>query len=240
MNNKKSLLRRLLIIYVTLFLVLLASVVDSMLGELSESYNVGYSIGEHIATSYEQNTPKLFYTLGNVPLEQIGTQDVNLTVDSLSNTIVNIAPNSATIAVQLDAKEDISLLEAAFSSVGGSVWIYAITLLNPSAYIALIVLMIMTIASIRGSVKNGSALEKENIYYLRAIGALAIFIELTISFREWILAKKAAELLAGTQYVIDTQFPISYYALITGLIILFSAEVFAIGHNLSEEQKLTI
>ena len=51
---------------------------------------------------------------------------------------------------------------------------------------------------------------------------------------------KAAELLAGTDIIIDTSFPISYWNILIGVLVLFTAEVFAIGYRLSEEQKLTI
>ena len=51
---------------------------------------------------------------------------------------------------------------------------------------------------------------------------------------------RAAELLAGSGYTVDAGFHVSYAMIIMGILILFAAEVFAIGQNLSEEQKLTI
>jgi len=50
----------------------------------------------------------------------------------------------------------------------------------------------------------------------------------------------AVELLAGTQYEVLNRFPLNYWNLIIGMLFLFMAEVFAIGTQLSEEQKLTI
>jgi len=52
--------------------------------------------------------------------------------------------------------------------------------------------------------------------------------------------RRAAELLAGSGYTVDAGFHVSYAMIIMGILILFAAEVFAIGQNLSEEQKLTI
>ena len=40
--------------------------------------------------------------------------------------------------------------------------------------------------------------------------------------------------------IFDAGFHVSYAMIIMGILILFAAEVFAIGQNLSEEQKLTI
>ena len=54
------------------------------------------------------------------------------------------------------------------------------------------------------------------------------------------LNSRAAELLAGSGYTVDAGFHVSYAMIIMGILILFAAEVFAIGQNLSEEQKLTI
>ena len=52
--------------------------------------------------------------------------------------------------------------------------------------------------------------------------------------------RRAAELLAGSGYTVNTEFRISYAMIIMGILILFAAEVFAVGQNLSEEQKYTI
>ena len=40
--------------------------------------------------------------------------------------------------------------------------------------------------------------------------------------------------------MVNTSFHVSYSIIIMGILIHFAAEVFAIGQNLSEEQKLTI
>ena len=39
---------------------------------------------------------------------------------------------------------------------------------------------------------------------------------------------------------VDVSFPLSYWILLMGVLMLFMAEVFAIGTRLGEEQKLTI
>ena len=54
------------------------------------------------------------------------------------------------------------------------------------------------------------------------------------------MKSRAAELLAGTDIGVDTTFTVSYSTIIMGILIIFTAEVFAVGQNLSEEQKLTI
>ncbi|MEG2612622.1 MAG: DUF2975 domain-containing protein, partial [Alistipes sp.] len=67
-----------------------------------------------------------------------------------------------------------------------------------------------------------------------------IFTEMGHALIAWCMSARAAELLAGSNLVVDTTFSISYYTIIMGILVIFTAEVFAIGQNLSEEQKLTI
>ena len=94
-------------------------------------------------------------------------------------------------------------------------------MLCPLLYLAIIVLMFVIIHSLRRSIREERTLDKRNVWYLRAIGMLTI----------------VTELISDT---VDAGFHVSYAMIIMGILILFAAEVFAIGQNLSEEQKLTI
>jgi len=108
------------------------------------------------------------------------------------------------------------------------------------AYLTIIALMFLIINSVRRSIREERTLDKRNVWYLRAIGGLAIATELMDGLVVWTMNRRAAELLAGSQYTVDTAFHLSYSTIIIGILIIFAAEVFAIGQNLSEEQKLTI
>ena len=100
--------------------------------------------------------------------------------------------------------------------------------------------MILIIRSLRRSIREERPLDRRNVRMLRTIGVLTILAELAQDFVNWRMAGRAAELLAGSGYAVQTGFGISYTNLIMGILVLFAAEVFAIGQNLSEEQKLTI
>ena len=69
---------------------------------------------------------------------------------------------------------------------------------------------------------------------------LTILSELCGDLSAWWMNRRAAEVLAGTGLEVDTGFAVSYGTIIMGILVLFAAEVFAIGQQLSEEQKLTI
>ena len=119
-------------------------------------------------------------------------------------------------------------------------WIYAFALLIPLFLLAIIVLMVMIIHSLRRSIREERTLDRRNVWYLRLIGLLTILTELINGLLSRAMNLRAAELLADSGLTVDTSLDLSYTTIIMGLLILFSAEVFAIGQNLSEEQKLTI
>ncbi len=105
---------------------------------------------------------------------------------------------------------------------------------------AIVVLMFLIIHSIRRSIREEHTLDRRNVWYLRAIGSLTILTELLNDVMTWRMSVRAAELLAPYGEAIDTAFHVSYANIILGILVLFTAEVCAIGQNLSEEQKFTI
>ena len=117
---------------------------------------------------------------------------------------------------------------------------YALLMLSGLSFIAIVVLMFLIIHSLRRSIREERTLEQRNVWLLRTIGALTILAELFQDIVNWRMAHRAAELLSGSDYAVDTMFHVSYTNIIMGILILFAAEVFAIGRNLSEEQRLTI
>ena len=117
---------------------------------------------------------------------------------------------------------------------------YALLMLSGLSFIAIVVLMFLIIHSLRRSIREERTLEQRNVWLLRTIGALTILAELFQDIVNWRMAHRAAELLADSGYAVDTMFHVSYTNIIMGILILFAAEVFAIGRNLSEEQRLTI
>ena len=195
MQNKKSLLQRLLVIYITFFIVLVASIAHGILPNFSRGAAEGAELGNDIAEKWKSGVPRMIYMLG----------DIRVT-----------------------------------GSIGGSAWLYALVMLCPLLYLAIIVLMFVIIHSLRRSIREERTLDKRNVWYLRAIGMLTIVTELISDTVDWVMNSRAAELLAGSGYTVDAGFHVSYAMIIMGILILFAAEVFAIGQNLSEEQKLTI
>ena len=238
MQNKKSLLQRLLVIYITFFIVLAVSIAHSLLPNFTKGFDAGTALGKDIAESWASGTPRSIYLLGDIPLRDKTAFETD-GLPSGEKLAVRATVKSLDLTVEQEAP-DASALGLAFGSIGGSPWIYVLILLNSLFYAAIVVLMFMIIHSLRKSIRNERTLDKRNVWYLRAIGMLTIFSELCRDVAAWWMTGRAAELLDGSGLTVDAGFTVSYSNIIMGILILFAAEVFAIGENLSEEQKLTI
>lgn len=237
MQNKKSLLQRLLVIYITFFIVLVASIAHGILPNFSRGAAEGAELGNDIAEKWKSGVPRMIYMLGDIRV----TGQPETAVEIAAAPGVEIKANVRKLALVVEQNAPgTSPLGLAFRSIGGSAWLYALVMLCPLLYLAIIVLMFVIIHSLRRSIRDELPLNSRNIGRTRLIGALIIFAEVCRAVSLWLMNGKAAELLAGTDIIIDTSFPISYWNILIGVLVLFTAEVFAIGYRLSEEQKLTI
>ncbi len=236
MQNKKSLLKRLLFLYIALFLVIVTGIIHSTLGDFSRGAATGMKMGEEMAEMIQKGTPHLIYLLNDVRV--IGQPDETHRIQ-LGETAADACITRLNLIVN-EPSPTRSPIGLAFRSIGGSPWIYALTLLIPLLFLAIIVLMFMIIHSLRRSIREERPLDPRNVRYLRMIGLLTILSELVNSLMSHTMNLRAAELLAESGFSVDTSLHLSYSMIIMGILILFSAEVFAIGQNLSEEQKLTI
>lgn len=236
MQNKKSLLQRLLVIYITFFIVVLAGIAHGFLPNFSKGYSAGAEMGNDIVKSWNSGAPRKIYMLNDLSVSNIPGPEI-----AAKGDVSSIKADIRTLSLIVEqSAPDASVLGIAFSSLGGSPWIYAISVLGMFAFIAIIVLMFLIVHSLRRSIREERTLDKRNVWLLRVIGGLTILTELLQDVVNWRMAHRAATLLADSQYIVDTGFRISYSTIIMGILILFAAEVFAIGQNLSEEQKLTI
>lgn len=237
MQNKKSLLQRLLVIYITFFIVLVASIAHGILPNFSRGAAEGAELGNDIAEKWKSGVPRMIYMLGDIRV----TGQPETAVEIAAAPGVEIKANVRKLALVVEQNAPgTSPLGLAFRSIGGSAWLYALVMLCPLLYLAIIVLMFVIIHSLRRSIRDELPLNSRNIGRTRLIGALIIFAEVCRAVSLWLMNGKAAELLVGTDIIIDTSFPISYWNILIGVLVLFTAEVFAIGYRLSEEQKLTI
>ena len=66
MQNKKSLLQRLLVICITFFIVLVASIAHGILPNFSRGAAEGAELGNDIAEKWKSGVPRMIYMLGDI------------------------------------------------------------------------------------------------------------------------------------------------------------------------------
>ena len=66
MQNKKSLLQRLLVIYITFFIVLVASIAHGFVTIFSRGAGEGAELGNDIAEKWKSGVPRMIYMLGDI------------------------------------------------------------------------------------------------------------------------------------------------------------------------------
>lgn len=231
MTTKKSQLRRLLAIY-TLFMLLL-------LGGLAHSYSDfvrGFRDGYKTAESWTNDGGCYKYLLLDVPVysdpEKVGS------VSDDADYSVEVVTERANFIVKKTSDEN--PIKLAFRSLGDSAGLYWAILALPLAKLSIFILMGIIFVSLRRSVREELPLNRRNILYTRLIGLILIGTEALEGAIGWHMRIGAAEVLNDTTLTVDTSFPLSYWNLLMGVLMLFMAEVFAIGTRLGEEQKLTI
>ncbi len=238
MQNKKPLLRRLLAIYVAFFAVIIADIALEVGPGFVRGWSEGNEMGMDITRNWALGVPRRIYMLENIRISRSPADGI-----SAPKLAAGVKVESRIRKIGLVIEEeapDASIASLAFESVGGNGWLYLAVLLCAVAYLAIIGLMFRIIYSVHRSIREERTLERRNVGLLRIIGLLAIATELIDDAVAWCMNSRAAELLAGSEYVVDTAFHVSYSRILLGVLILFAAEVFAVGQNLSEEQKLTI
>ena len=189
MQNKKSLLQRLLVIYITFFIVLVASIAHGILPNFSRGAAEGAELGNDIAEKWKSGVPRMIYMLGDIRV----TGQPETAVEIAAAPGVEIKANVRKLALVVEQNAPgTSPLGLAFRSIGGSAWLYALVMLCPLLYLAIIVLMFVIIHSLRRSIREERTLDKRNVWYLRAIGMLTIVTELISDTVDWVMNSRTA------------------------------------------------
>ena len=68
MQNKKSLLQRLLVIYITFFIVLVASIAHGILPNFTRGAAEGVEMGNDIAENWKSGIPRMIYMLSDIQI----------------------------------------------------------------------------------------------------------------------------------------------------------------------------
>jgi len=237
-KEKRSLSRRLLTIYVCYFIILGAGFMHSFVPMFSSAFAEGWNRAAQDMELERRGIDRgsMLFTVKPRPF---------------SGKWLDIASQSEHLGMRADIEEAIVDITVADMSAADA---ETVRLLTRSyrmttyiefavmfAWLAILILIGCIINSLRKSIRDERPLSDRNIAYTRAIGILIIAAEL-LSALELHIGHRTVESLVPADSMLGTgaAFPIEYGNIVLGLLVLFSAEVFAIGTRLSEEQEYTI
>lgn len=230
MQNKKRLHKHLLTIYIIYFAALLIGFAASFMPGFSRGWRLAQ---DTLATEQAQGADqRSYYVMASL----VNDANDQTQIEGLPQ---NVTPSINRINLLVTVPESITMGNA-FKVIANSGWVYLLTLITLCSYLAIFVMIALIINSLRRSIRDEQPIRHSNIVRTRLIGALILVAELSDAAMQYINNREAARLLTGTAFEVSSGFPLSYWNVIVGILFLFMAEVFTIGTQLSEEQKLTI
>lgn len=235
-KQKRSLRRRLLVIYIFYFLVLAAGFALTLVPDISSGWDAGSRAGiKDIQMLKNQGVHQQTYFVGT---ELAGDmRELTPIATSHPDIRVEAAYTDAKLWVTTSDGSDPECV-AQLARMDESTWLLFIPALL--AKLAVIILLALIINILRKSVRDEQPLPNRIATYTRCVGFLLLFAEVCLAIGAFIHNRTARILLEGSPLEVTTSFPLNYWNLVMAILILFSAEVFSIGIRLSEEQKFTI
>lgn len=229
MQNKKRLYKHLLFIYVIYFAALAIGFAASFMPGFARGWKLAQ---DTVVEEKVQDDQRSYYVLASL----VYGVNEQTQIEGLPQ---NVTPTIDRLNLQVTVPEPFTL-QNAFRVIADSGWVYALSLMTLFSYLAVFVMIALIINSLRRSIRDEEPIRHANIVRTRLIGALILVAELSDAAMQYLNNREAARLLAGTVFEVSASFPINYWNVIVGILFLFMAEVFTIGTQLSEEQKLTI
>lgn len=225
-----------LVIYVFYFVALAAGFVHNFVPNVSFGFTMGWNAVEEDILMQEkhgiqQQTYVLRTNLRNSKSEElipIETKHPSITAE--------VEYTGANLYVKTSDQSDPALVQR-LNKIN-----YNLLLLLPAllAKLCILILVALIINILRKSVRDEQPLPGRIISYTRAVGFLLILAEVCTGLAAYVYHLAAQELLDGTILHVGTSFSLNYWNIVMAVLVLFSAEVFSIGSQLSEEQKFTI
>ncbi len=219
-----TILHRVRILYVLFFVITAASVVS---GTLSRGIFVSLRDTERLKTDIKDcDDSDFFYDI----VLDADYDDFNIPIASDSTMVITARP------VSLDLK----ILSDIDHKYVGNIWSFILNYAGIAVVVATYLLLLSMLISLGRSIKNKACFSPRNIHRVRWVGILLILYSILNSLYYWVDNNTVAHLFENSAYAVDTAFHFDYFLILMGIVILFIGEIFAVGSELSEDQKLTI
>ncbi|MDR2886302.1 MAG: DUF2975 domain-containing protein [Rikenellaceae bacterium] len=238
MQKKSIPIKRINTLYIIFFVAIIAAVGLSIAGD---DFRTGFSDGRQSARA----------TMGE-PCGDVSATAGFMTVlygieNKTSEHGYDIPLPAALQTAGVTAMARVNTIDVMLTEAGektfSTVWSTLLFTFSFLCYGTVFVMIFVIINSVRRSIRQEEIFERRNVLRTRVIGGLLIAASLLSSMAVWVDNRIARAVLGaspGELFTIDASIRFSFTELITAILILFIAEVFAIGYDLSQEQKLTI
>lgn len=223
MQKKKKSLGRVTLLYCLFFGI----VAICALMSFSEIIRTGQKDAMRIAANTSGQEVSMIYDL------PIATSESDFNISLETNKADNTEVNARASRLDVEVASDRSIISSGMR--------FSIAALMFLAYLAIFVLMLLIINSLRRSIKHDdNTFSKQVIMMTRGIGILLIMASLLSSLAMFIECSVVSRIVDDPSLKIDTSFQFNMQELVSGIMIFVIAEVFSIGNRISEEQKYTI
>lgn len=119
-------------------------------------------------------------------------------------------------------------------------WVLVLQTFVVAAMAAIFVLVVITLVSLYRSAKRGLPFPARNASLMMVAGILLVVISLCVDTGAYLERTLARDLLAGTEWQPQASFTIHFTLIFFGLAVIFISQIFRIGHQMQEEQELTV
>ena len=119
-------------------------------------------------------------------------------------------------------------------------WVLVLQTFVVAAMVAIFVLVVITLVSLYRSAKRGHPFPSRNSSLLMVAGILLVVISLCVDTGAYLERTLARDLLLGTEWQPQASFTLHFTLIFFGLAVIFISQIFRIGHELQEEQELTV
>lgn len=242
MKKKLALQQRILILYVAFFATIIASFCFGTFGSgLAKGLRDGFRVSDQIANEQAEGNPN--YWIG--VYYDLPSADADIDIDLNNPALHDGTKLKARInSVDLMAENPNTILDGSMwkglTTLMGTPAIFICSWLLVIGYAVIVVMMFLIIRSLRRSIKSESVFDRKNFVRTRTIGLLLIGCSFMSALINYLTINKAAQLLEGSCLMLNTSFSVNFWDVLMGILILLIAEAFAIGYDMSQEQKLTI
>lgn len=220
MTRKQKIVLRTNVLYLLFFGVILTATFSSI---FSQDFTTGFKEGFESTRLPKQ--PGCSFS--NIPLQrEAGTYDIEVIRDSSIQLDARITTVDMHVnGTKLDLKRTLGSMTAGIVAM--------------LCYVSILIIVLVMLILLRKSIRTGNVFNGSNTGFIRAIGFLLIGGSLLWDWSQYLELQALKELLQGTDWKISEDI-FTFRDIFMGVITLIIAEIFAIGHDIEEDQQLTI